>query len=613
MNQLKRSIALILVLALGLSVLLIPSAAAPTADSEYGGTNTPVILIHGNTQSYVYLYEDDNKTPVLDDAGEPVKAWPPSLDLWSIVKQVIFPFLVSLIFQRDLGLTKSIKKVFKEAMSMMEMDAEGMPAHNLRVWSFEDEAGKPLSLAECSEEEQDFASRRLHMDERDPRLTDDYIYYFAYDTFGNNAYNSAALAQYIKDVSAKHGGVQVNLVPISLGGTLVNTLMEDYYDEIVPLLRSVVYVVAAIDGTNLMGDAFTRQLSVDNVNLYRDMFPALLEAFPDMMPSWMGYLINLAIRIPSKRLVLAVMDALIDVLVGEVFLRNTTMWSLVPSGYYETARAMWLTGDDLSAIRAQTDHYYQAQKNSRANIQRMVDDGVWVYALSDYDLPLIAIAGSYTSVNSDSVIHLDSTSLGATAGYINTPLPADYVPQSPTCTDPSHNHRSPDGIVDASTSLLPEQTWYFRWGLHDRTSQNDLAMRMIIRLLTATQYESVTTLAPHWPQFNIARESRELRIDLLPLAQSVDPSQLSAEDAAELAAAIAEAEAMLRKTVGNAEEYRHARDRVAAILATLGLREAERPDYAGYILKPLLSFAGDLLYCTLGPRGYFDPFWVKWK
>ncbi len=611
MRRFKRILSLVLAVALCVGSLA-ASAAAKGSDSAFGGSTAPVVLIHGNTQSDVYLYQADNVTRVLDADGNPVKNWMPKVDVPAMLLQLIGPLLLSVVFQCDFGLTGAVRNVVSGAMPLLKMDANGMPANNMRVQSYADAKGNPLSLAECSKEMRDIANERLHMDERDQRLGDDRVYFFAYDSFGNNAVNTKALAEYIKSVSKKHGGSKVSVVPISLGGTLMNSLMEDYYDEVVPLLQNVVFVVPAADGTNLVGDVYMRKLSVDNKNLYHDMFPALLGAFPGALPGWMQYLINAVIRVLPKRVLHGMLDAVVDGLVGEYLSRNTTLWSLVPSGSYETAREIWLKGDSYAAIRAQTDHYYQAQKNSRANILRMRADGVRVYDICEYDTPLIAIASSYTKVNSDSVIHLDSASLGATAGYVNTPLPKGYRPVNPRCTDPAHNHRSPNGVVDASTGTLPEQTWYFKGGLHNLTSDNDLAMRLIIRLVTSGEYETVYSMDA-WPQFNNARESRAFRVEILPQAEAVDPATLAAADAKELAAAIAEARAVLAKTVDVPGEYSHAYDRVVAILVKLGLREAEKPDYAAMVLDPLFALLSDLLYCTVGPRGFFDPFWAKWQ
>ncbi|MCL2508757.1 MAG: hypothetical protein FWF05_06245 [Oscillospiraceae bacterium] len=602
MKCFKRILSAALAVIICAGLLAVP-AAAKASDDFFGGDVSPVILIHGNTQSDVYLYEDDNVTLKPDADGNPLKGWPPTIDIASVVTQVAAPLLFSILLQRDFGLTKALKSTIRGAFPLLMMDENGIPVHNMRVVSYADADGKPLSLAECSTEMRDAANAHFHLEERDPRIGDDKVYYFAYDSFGNNAFNTKALAEYIKAVSKKHGGSKVSLLPISLGGTLMNSLLHDYYDEVVPLLRNVVYVVPAADGTSIVGDIYTRQLGVDNQNLYHDMFPSLV-------PGWMGDLISIALRIFPKKVLHGVLDAALDVLVGEILYRNTTMWSLVPAEYYETARDMWLKGDANAAVRAQTDHYYEAQKNSRANIQRMRADGVRVYDVCNYDVPLYSIAGSYTKYNADSVIQLSSTSLGAASGYVGVPLPEDYKAENPQCTNPDHRHMSPDGIVDASTGALPDQTWFFKGGWHDHTPSNDLAMRLIMRLVTSGKYETIYSMEA-WPQFNNSRESRALRADLLPLAESVDPATLSAADAKELAAAIDEAKAVLAKTIGVPGEYEHAQDRVTAILVKLGLREAEKTDYLAVFLDPVFSFLNDALYKGFGARGFLDPFWVK--
>jgi len=606
MKHFKQILAAALVAALCAGLLAVPAAAeavAQTSDAYYGGDTSPVVLIHGNTQSDVYLYAQDNMTPILD-GGNPISNWPPTVDIMGLLGQLIGPLLLSVLLQHDVGLTKALKSAVGDAFPLLKTDENGLPAHNMRVVTYMDAADKPLSLAE-SQEARD-AARRFRIEERDPRVEGDRIYYFAYDSFANNAVNTAQLAQYIKDVSKKHGGSKVSLIPISLGGTLMVSLLEDYYDEIVPLLHNVVFVVPAADGTTIVGDLYTRQLSTDNRNLYRDMIPALV-------PGWLGYLLNMALRLMPKRVLHGVLDTVLDVLIGDYLRTNTTMWSLVPAEYYEAAREIWLADDAYAAIRAQTDNYHRAQLNSRANIQRMRDEGgVRVYDICNYDVPLYSIAGSYTRVNADSVIHLSGASLGATSGYVGTSLPSNYVSENPQCTIPGHNHMSPDGIVDASTGAIPCQTWYFKGGWHDHTPRNDLAMQLVIRLATSSEYETVYSMEA-WPQFNHARSSRDLRMDLLPLAESVDPANLREKDAAELAAAIAGARAVLAKTVAVPGELERAQDRVAAILVKLGLREAEKRDYVGMVLDPVFRFLNNALYCGYGAGGFLDPFWVRRK
>ena len=604
MKHCKRGLSLALALALCLGLLAAP-AAASSGDIAFGGNSSPIVIIHGNTQSDVYLYEDDNVTRVLDADGNPIQNWGPKVDANALLQRLLFPLLLSLIFQKDVGLTKALRTAISEALPLLEMDDNGMPANNMRVESYLDANGIPQSLAECSPEMREAVYKRLRIHDRDPRVTDGMIYYFAYDTFGNTAYNTKACAEYIEAVSAKHNGAKVNVTALSLGGTIVNGLMHDYYERIVPLLGNVVLTVAAMDGTNLVGDVYTKQLNTGDEALYRDMFPALLETFPGKIPAWALYLVPALLRIFPKQVLKDVLDAFLDGFVGDVVAKNTTIWSLVPSAYYEDARTLWLADESRAAIRAQTDNYYEAQKASRANLQRMRADGVRVYDVCIYDFKLISVAGSSEAVNADGILHFDSTSLGAAAGYIGTPLPQDYTTANPNCTDPAHNHRSPDGIVDAAAGALPDQTWFFKGGMHDRIKDDDRAMALVFRLLTSDEYESVYSM-PAWPQFNTSRNSRTLRITLLPLAEEVDTAALAEADAAELAAAIAEAKAALANTIATPEEFDKAQGRLTALLVKLGLTEEVKPDRVGDILTCLFSFLNDTLYRHVGPRGYSD-------
>lgn len=71
------------------------------------------------------------------------------------------------------------------------------------------------------------------------------------------------------------GHDKVNIVPISLGGTVANGLLE-YYGESNPDgknvykdLNKVVYIVPALDGSSIVGDIYKKQLTfLDKDYLY---------------------------------------------------------------------------------------------------------------------------------------------------------------------------------------------------------------------------------------------------------------------------------------------------------------------------------------------------------
>lgn len=610
MKTIRRGIACALCAALLLCAAVLPASAASV---QYPDA-VPVVLIHGIFQSQVFLADDAGER-VLDADGKPIQGWPPEVDLMALAPPVILPLLASLLLQNDIFLTKTLGQAVLKALDGIRLGKDGMPVRNLQVRRFVDRDGKPMSIAQCDQDGKNFIYSTLPLQDVSSLVGEDKVYYFAYDSLGNHEAITAELLAFIKGVSEQHGGSQVKIIPISLGGTFANSLIDYYYDSDLktagpggaPLLHSIVYVIPALDGSRIAGDIFLKHLSTDNKDLYHDMFPLLVDGYT-------GPLINIALRLLPKRVLLRVVDGVLDALIGKLISYSTTLWALVPSGDYPQAREMWLMDEDHAEIRRQTDRYYQAQKNSRANILRMKADGVHVYDIVEYNMALYSIAGSCKSVNSDTLIQVDSASMGATSVMPGHSLPADYVPKNPYCTNPAHNHFDDSRTLDASTGALPENTWYFKDSNHERTGRNDVILRLVTLLATTDDYIDVHALEA-WPQFNYGRTPGELRgmIEHAERSRDAGIAGISAADAAELDAATLQAQAVLEKTIVVPGEYEAALGRLSAILVKLGLRTINAPDQTETILEAIFGFLSDALYYAYGPRGFSDFFWAIWQ
>jgi len=611
MKTVKRGLACAVSLALLLCAVILPvNAAAPGYEDAL-----PVVLIHGIFQSQVFFYDDDGNV-IVDDNGRPIEAGLPDLDLTAIALPLLLPLVASFMLQSDIFLVRALQNAVRAALGPMGMDEYGRPLANTQVRRFVDENGKPMSLAELEAagdtDGRNYILRTLPLEGVAATIGEDKVYYFAYDSLGNHGDITDELLQFIKDVSAKHGGSQVKIVPISLGGTFANSLIDYYYESDLrttgpngkPLLHSVIYVIPALDGSRIAGDVYLNELATGNKDLYHDMIPLLVEGY-------MGPLINIVLRLLPKRVVLKIFDGVVDTLMEEIGSYFTTLWSLVPSGDYERAREMWLMDDAHAEVRKQTDKYYQAQLNSRENVLKMQADGVHVYDIVEYNLLLYSIAGSYRSVNSDTLIHVDSASMGATSVMPGKSLPADYVPKDPSCTDPTHNHFDDSRTLDASTGILPEHTWYFKDSNHERTGRNDVILGLVTKLVITDEYISVHD-DPNWPQFNYGRTPGDLKW-MVEFAEAADASEFSATDKAELDAAIQEAKDVLAKTIVVPGEYEDAFGRLSAIMVKVGLRGAPETNWTETILDAVFCFLNDLLYYAYGPRGFSDFFWAIWR
>ncbi len=592
MNAGKRVLALLLGVTLLLGVLSLPVGAAGPG---YEVDVRPNIILHGIGQSEVFLYDEATGERVQKEDGSYVQGWPPALDFMTVLPDLLLPLIGTLLFQFDFGLSDAIQKAAATLFSTFEMDEDGMPVNNMQVMRY------PKSMAETDQAGKDFVFKSFPLQGLRDLVGDENIYYFAYDSFGNNAAITEELYAFIQGIKAEKGVDKVNLIPVSLGGTLMNSLLETHPD-VIGDLYNVVYIIPALDGSRIVGDLYLGNLSTSNEELYRYMIPSLMEG------EYLGYLLNLVIRLLPKRVVEGVLNGVLEGVVGEVLSYSTTMWSLVPSGDYEKARERWLNDSAHDKIRAQTDAYWKAQKNSRKNIQAMVDAGVHVYNIVDYDCPLYAIAGSYKDQNADGVIHTDSTSMGGKIANVGQTLPEGYKQAVTNC---GHNHLSPDGMVDASTGTLPETTFYMKGQNHESTGRNDVIMLLTIRLATAANQETVFSI-PEFPQFNYARDTRGLRTGTLPDAKKVDTSTLSPQDKAALESAIAEVEQILADTRVVPGQIEAADARLHAVLVKIGVRSAPEPDYTAMILEPVTWFLSEVFYYLWGPRGFGDSIFSIW-
>ncbi len=573
--------------------------AAKTGDgvlTDCGGDcgHAPSIIIPGIGQSDVYLL-DENGNRAKDADGNDINAFPIIIDTDYLIKTLVLPLAKMLITQKDNGFTDFAATAVAKSLEKSAIDLTGHPMSNLELKRF------PQSVAASSEEDRRDIYNTIPLQDFTKVAGEDHLYFFAFNSFGNNLDAAQELYDFIQQVKAETGHGKVNIVPISLGSTIANTLLE-VYPQVKNDLEKIVFIVPALDGSRLVGDLYKGTLNTDDESLYKTLLPSLME------DSYTAYLINIALRIIPKQIILDLVDKIIGAL-RDVALNNCTMiWGLVPSEDYDELAAKYLSDDAHAEIRRQTDIFHRAQVNSRANIQAFVASGVKVFDIVDYNFPLYSFVPSTTTHNGDGLIHLDSESMGATSGPIDTPLPAGYVQQDTYCTHPGqHNHISPDGIVDASTGVLPEHTFYFYNQDHEGTGRNDVIMKLATELLLYNNLTDVHAMPERFPQFNVGRETKGMRNDQLPAAKRVDQSTLSPEDAAELQAAIDQCEAMLATTVVVYSEFTDAETRLNNILIKIGVRQAPKEDKVEKYAKPICKLLSDAFYICWGPRGFSDP------
>lgn len=600
----KKCLAVLLALAMTSSVFLTTVSAAGYGENiirrifnlssyelktDCGGECgvVPTVIIPGISQSNVWLL-DENGDYKLDENGNKINCFPGVFDIDSILQQLSRPLALSIAAQRDVGLSDAVADVAEEAFSVNATDNNGQPMGNVEVEKY------CHSIAECTAEEKEFILRVTPVSELFERSGEDHVYFFAYNSFGNIIDETDELYEFIQMVKEQTGHNKVNLVPISMGGALANELIYRY-PNIYKDVNKIAFVVPALNGSTIVSDILKKELTFLDMNY---LYNGFLE---EIMSESDARLIELALRVLPDEVIQAVIEKTVDRIIDVAISNSTSMWALCPKEEYKDLANIYLSSSEKREIRRQTDLYYKAQCNSVANLKKLQDKGVKIFDIVDYDLPLYNVGNSWNTENGDGIIPLRSTSMGAYSANAGETLPAGYKAKNTYCTDSKHNHISPDNVVDASAGAFPDTTFYFKGQNHATTGSDDIIMLLATDLVTSDKIENVYS-DPNYPQFNIGRETAELRNELLPIAREIDPSTLSNEDAKELTESIDAADDMLARTIGVEGEAPAVTARLRSILEKIGAVEPAAAEMPSDLVRELSLW----FFSIAGSNGYTE-------
>ena len=565
----KRIISLLLVVVMLFSVVSVSFASAAensvNAVSDYVpdyDRETPVIIVHGMSQNDTYVL-DENGNRIPDKNGY-VTGWPLEIDVMALIKEIFPNLLTALITRQESGLPEKAKKGAYEALYAIHKDNKGNYLNTVDVPCYE------YPMSEMTDELKEYYYNFLPIQELGELVGENNVYYFGYDSIGDVMHETEKLHHYIHDVVMKQtGSDKVNLCHISLGGTIAVNYLETYPEDY-DLIKKMVFVEPAIDGSNIIGDILTDNLSVyDDKTLYEELLVFLLG------DTYLSYFINILLRILPDAVLKETLRSIVEGVV-EVAIRPTSIiWALCPDAYYEEARAKWLSDDEYAEIRDKADYFMDARANFKDNLFTLMEKGTKVYDLVCYDVPLFPLCKDYKTTNADRVIHAASTSMCATFADLGTTLPAGYKAAGTYCNNPDHNHISPDGVVDATTGLIPCTTWYIKGQAHELLPLNDVGLELAIRAMADENMVDVYS-NPAYPQFNEGRLTGNTT-EYIKAWEEADKSAMDAETVKKCEDAVAVVNTLLDETIVDSEKWLDAEENLRATLAEANVIEDTTP------------------------------------
>ena len=575
----------------------------------------PTVIIPGISQSISYL-ADENGDPAVNSNGEELSGGLLILDstqiLPAVVNNLAAPLATSLITQTDAEgkLSEGVYNTVMQLFAIQSSDKTGKPINNLKTISYVKEDGvTPASVAEMTQDDRDYFYRMIPMTSIKDEVGEDNLYLYAFPLIGNPMESAEGLDDYIQGVKAAKGVDKVNIVTISLGGTILTAYLENLKGTGYPDVNRVVNVVSCLQGTDVMGDFYLRNWNLEDEFFFHEYIPMILEETSGNAA--LGYLINIALKIFPKQVVYAILTAAVDGILDSLMLNCPQFWAMIPADRFDDAKEkynfIW-EDSEYSELASKIDAFHTAALNLDENLTELMDDGKLVHNVVGYGLDysaqdycFFAAMKSSLTTNSDAIIDIDSTSLGATYAPAGEILPDKVLFADGAII-------SPDGSVDVSTCLFPENVWLFE-GQHHEVGRNDVIITLIGKLITG-EIKSVNDMSDVYPQFNGNRNTKNITRWYLEEAEEVlfaeDQSMYAAEDIVELQAAYDEAQALLQNTICDPAEAEAVSDRLLNALRRVGQEGEAEDETMMNVLGAIAKFVDDTIYKVFGGNGFSD-------
>ncbi len=573
----------------------------------------PTVIIPGISQSVSYL-ADENGDPAVNSNGEELSGGLLILDstqiLPAVVNNLAAPLATALITQSDADgkFQDAVYNTVKQLFAIQSSDKNGNPINNLKTIEYSVD-GVPTSVAAMTQDDRDYFYRMIPMKSIKDDVGEDNLYLYAFPLIGDPMESARGLNDYIQRIKADKGVDKVNVVTISLGGTILTAYLELFKDTGYPDINRVVNVVACLQGTDVMGDFYLRSWNLEDEFFFHEFLPLVMEETAGS-PA-LGYLINIAIKIFPKQVVYSLLSGAVEGILDSLMLNCPQFWAMIPEDRFDDAKAkysyIWEDAE-YAQLATKLDAFHAAASNLTENFGTLMDDGVLVHSVAGYGLDysaqdycFFAAMKSSLTTNSDAIIDIDSTTLGATYAPAGEILPDDILFSDDAII-------SPDGSLDISTCAFPENVWLFE-GQHHEVGRNDVVISLIGKLITG-EIKSVNDMADQYPQFNGNRNTRNITRWYLEEAEEVlfaeDQSMYAAEDLVELQSAYDEAKALLANTICDSAEAEAVTDRLLNALRRVGQEGEASDDSAMDLLAVVAKFVDDTIYQVFGGNGFSD-------
>ncbi len=480
----KKIVSVVLAIVMVFSIT-IPVFAQGQSTVNYDGN--PVVIVRGIDFAGL-TYEDGSKA-------------------LKVELTTLFPLLIQSFMGRLEVLNKEIvidtaMDVAYEILSPLACDKEGNSVEPISMVQYPGSMANHPEFVATLDNGSEFGIVKTAVEKYGAENT----YFFSYDWRKTPATLAEELKGFIDTAKSDSGKDKVNIICASMGGMVTTAYMYYYGTD---SLDSVVYLSGAQNGTYVCGDALNGRIVFETDTLLNLIYQAtgdniFLKIFLSIFNGLgvFDFLTNL-----TNDIVADSFDEANDRVLRDCFGTLCGFWALCPDDSFESGVETIFGGHEeeypvlLEKINETKEFVFATEETLVA----AKESGVKISFVSNYNLGLVPVYEK-ANLNGDMVLETELTSNFATVAPLREILTADQLAKAP------YKYVSPDKVIDASTALFPENTWFVKNAPHVAADYGSGFSDFTFTLLESEVQPDVKTFS-QYPQFMIADEN----LDVSPL------------------------------------------------------------------------------------------------
>ena len=330
-------------------------------------------------------------------------------------------------------------------------------------------------------------------------------YWFHYDWRLDPMETADEFHSFIQDIKRTTGCEKVGVAATCLGTNIIMAYVAKYGAKDI---QGIAMDGSVVGGAEILSDVICAKFDVDPpavMRILRDVEGLGMFSINEFLSATIDMLVQTGLM---EGVISTTENLLYDKLVEGVtsafalstFYTWPNYWACVTPEDYESAK-YYVFGEEGSEKRIKyaglikkLDRYdREVRQKVPELLQKIKDDGANLGVISKYGFQMIPITSTSDAI-SDQFASVTRSSFGATTSNVYETLSDEYIAQR--TSEGKGKYISPDKLIDASTALYPENTWFIKGSSHSNWTSYEIKI-----------------------MFEVASAARQLTVDDFPYTQ----------------------------------------------------------------------------------------------